>query len=227
MWKSFGKPFYITMALLLITAFFVYRAPHGQSMPLKQDFENFPDHIGVWKGSENRSLDPKVLDILRVDHYLDRVYRNDAGQWISLYIGYFADQKDGETVHSPRNCMPGSGWNFLETQEVTLQAPSKKPLTIHALRAVLVSGEERLLTYYWYLSRGRFETSEYWQKINLVTDAIRYNRTDGSLVRVLAPVSAKGDLTQIDAMLQDFIIQFTPTLYFDYFPEPVNSAAMS
>jgi len=213
------------MVLFLITMFFVYRAPHGQSMPLKQDLLKFPDHIGVWKGDENRSLDPKVLEILRVDHYLDRIYRNENGFWISLYIGYFEDQKDGQTVHSPRNCMPGSGWNFLDTQAITLQAPGKTPLTIHALRAVLVSGEQRLLTYYWYLSRGRFETSEYWQKINLVTDAIRYNRTDGSLVRVLAPIPSKGDFEEVDAMLQDFIVQFTPTLYYDYFPEPVGSAA--
>ncbi len=212
------------MGLLLITAFFVYRAPHGQSTPLKQDLLKFPDHIGSWKGDENRSLDPKVLDILRVDHYLDRIYRDDSGLWISLYIGYFEDQKDGQTVHSPRNCMPGAGWNFLDTQQVTLQATGDKPLTIHALRAILVSGEERLLTYYWYQSRGRFETSEYWQKINLVTDAIRYNRTDGSLVRVLAPIPPKGDFEHVDALLRDFIIQFTPTLYYDYFPEPVSGA---
>jgi EpsI family protein len=122
--------------------------------------------------------------------------------------------------------MPGAGWNFLDTQEVTLQATGNKPLTIHALRAILVNGEERLLTYYWYQSRGRFETSEYWQKINLVTDAIRYNRTDGSLVRVLAPIP-KGDFEDVDALLRDFIIQFTPTLYYDYFPKPVGGAAAS
>ncbi len=224
MWKQFGKPFYVTLALLLITTFFVYRAPHGQSIPLRQDLNNFPEQIGAWRGEVSRVMDPNVLEILRVDHYLDRLYRNESGLWISLYIGYFEDQKDGETVHSPRNCMPGSGWNFLETTPITLPAAGAKPLTIQALRAVLVNGEQRMLTYYWYQSRGRFETSEYWQKINLVADAMRYNRTDGALVRVLAPLPPKGEYADIDALMRDFIIQFMPTLYYEYFPEPVAAA---
>ena len=224
MWKQFGKPFYVTLALLLITTFFVYRAPRGQSIPLRQDLNNFPEQIGAWRGEVSRVMDPNVLEILRVDHYLDRLYRNESGLWISLYIGYFEDQKDGETVHSPRNCMPGSGWNFLETTPMTLQAAGPKPLTIHALRAVLVNGEQRMLTYYWYQSRGRFETSEYWQKINLVADAMRYNRTDGALVRVLAPLPPKGEYADIDALMREFIIQFMPTLYYEYFPEPVAAA---
>ena len=35
--------------------------------------------------------------------------------------------------------------------------------------------------------------SEYWSRAFLINDAIRLNRTDGSLVRVIAPIPAAAD----------------------------------
>lgn len=115
-----------------------------------------------------------------------------------------ADQLSGKTIHSPRNCMPGSGWNVSQMKTVTIDIPEERPLTVHAVRAILVDGEERMFTYYWYQSRGRFLTSEYWHKISMVLDAIRYNRTDGALVRVLAPLPKNADIDELDAQLQIF-----------------------
>jgi EpsI family protein len=225
MLKQFGKHFFVAVALLVVTGFFVFRAPHGESVDLQQDILNFPDTIGGWKGEAPRTMDDKILEILRVDKYLDRIYRDDTGSWISLYVGYFRDQKDGETIHSPRNCMPGSGWNFTETKDVTLEVKGENPLKINAQRAILVNGEQRMLTYYWYQSRGRFITSEYWHKIYLVTDAIRYNRTDGALVRVLAPLPKEGDISAIETQMQEFILEMTPTLQYDFFPPAVGTKA--
>ncbi len=225
MLKQFGKHVYLSIALLVITGFVIYRAPHGQSVDLQQDILSFPGTIGIWQGEDPRTMDDKVLDILRVDDYLDRVYRKENGEWISLYVGFFRDQKDGETIHSPRNCMPGSGWNFTQTQDVTLEAEGEKPLNSNVQRAVLVNGEQRMLTYYWYQSRGRFLTNEYWHKIYLVLDAIRYNRTDGALVRVLAPLPKDGDFSNIETQVQDFILQMAPTLQYEYFPPAAGSKA--
>jgi EpsI family protein len=222
MWKKLGKHFYIAVVLLIVTIFFIQRVPHGKSMPLQKDILTFQDQIGPWKGGPHQPFDPKILDVLRVDDYLNRTYYDQNGSWISLYIGYFRDQMSGETIHSPRNCMPGSGWNFTQTRPVTLTATGKYPLKIKAFRSILVSGEDRLLTYYWYQSRGRFLTSEYWHKIYLVLDAIRYNRTDGSLVRVLAPLPKQGNFEEIEAQMQDFIIEFTPSLQYEYFPPAVG-----
>ena len=225
MLKQLGKHFFIAVALLVVTVFFIYRAPHGESVDLRQDILSFPDTIGSWKGEAPRTMDDKVLDVLRVDDYLDRIYRDKTGDWISLYVGFFRDQKDGETIHSPRNCMPGSGWNFTETQDVMLEAKGEDPLQIKAQRAILVNGEQRMLTYYWYQSRGRFLTSEYWHKIYLVLDAIRYNRTDGALVRVLAPLPKEGDISAIETQVKDFILEMTPTLQYDFFPPAAGSKA--
>jgi len=38
---------------------------------------------------------------------------------------------------------------------------------------------------YWYQAHGRATPSEYWAKFYLVSDAIRMNRSDGALVRVV------------------------------------------
>ena len=213
MWKKLGKEFYIAAALMIIAIVFIQRVPHGKTMPLQRDILTFPDHIGQWKGDIHKPFDPKILDVLRVDDYLNRVYYDREGSWISLYIGYFRDQISGETIHSPRNCMPGSGWNFTDLQEVTLQTKyEEQPFKIKALRSVMVHGDNRMLTYYWYQSRGRFMTNEYWHKIFLVLDAIRYDRTDGALVRVLMPLPKDAKIEQVDAQLQKFILDFTPQL---------------
>lgn len=222
MLKKIGKQFYISVVLILITIFLTQRVPHGKSMPLQKDLLTFGEQIGPWKGGPHQPFEPKILDVLRVDDYLNRYYYKEDGSWISLYIGYFRDQISGETIHSPRNCMPGSGWNFTQNRAITLKTEGKSPLQIHTFRSVLVNGEERILTYYWYQSRGRFLTNEYSHKIYLVLDAIRYNRTDGALVRVLAPIPKEGNFEKIEADVQDFIVKFTPSLYYEYFPPAVG-----
>lgn len=222
--KSLRKQFYIAVGVLLVGTFLVYRAPHGKSMLLQQKLFTFEDQIGGWTGEEPRTLDPKVLDVLRADAYVDRIYRNEAGEWISLYVGYFEDQKSGETIHSPKNCMPGAGWNFVQTEEVAFTIESRyPPMQFKALRGILLNKDERLLSYYWYQSRGRFLASEYWHKFYLIFDAIRYNRTDGALVRVLAPLSENADVEKIDAQLKAFITEFAPILQYEYFPAQVGS----
>ncbi len=220
--KNLGKQFYISVVLVIVAIVLTQRVPHGKSMPLQKDILTFQEQLGLWKGGPHRPFDSKILDVLQVDDYLNRYYYNKEGKWISLYIGYFRDQISGETIHSPRNCMPGSGWNFTQTQEVTLEAKGQYSLKINAVRSILVKGEERMLTYYWYQSRGRFLTNEYWHKIYLVLDAIRYNRTDGSLVRVLTALPKDGNFEEIEAQMKDFIITFTPQLQNEYFPPAIG-----
>jgi EpsI family protein len=53
---------------------------------------------------------------------------------------------------------------------------------------VLAKGQDRQVVLYWYQSHGRVVASEYWAKIYLVWDAIRLNRADALMIRVIAPV---------------------------------------
>jgi len=221
--KKFGKEFYIAAALLVGGIILIQWVLRRESPPIppKQPIADFAAQIGSWQGEQNQPFEQKVLAILRVDEYLNRVYRNEKGDWISLYIGYFRDQKNGETVHSPKNCMPGSGWNFTQTQVVTFDAINGQyPIKPKALRAIIVNGKERMLTYYWFQGRGRFLTSEYWQKIYLVLDTIRYQRNEEALVRVLAPLPQEGNIDAIEAQLKEFIVKMLPILQYEYFPDP-------
>lgn len=46
---------------------------------------------------------------------------------------------------------------------------------------------------YWYQDRGRILTSEYWAKIYMILDAMRTNRTDGALVRIIVPFTEENE----------------------------------
>jgi len=65
---------------------------------------------------------------------------------------------------------------------------------------------------YWYQSHGRAEASEYWAKYYLVADAIRLNRTDGALVRVVTPVSREETMATAEARAVSFSQKFLPIL---------------
>jgi len=228
--KPEGQPkkqtihFYIALVILIVGMFFVLRAPHGKSMPLQQPIFQFKDRIGEWVGETPRTLDEKVLEVLRLNNYVDRVYRNQRGEWISLYVGYFEDQKSGQTIHSPKNCLPGSGWNFESTETVSFEIQSDYPaIQFNALRGMLINKKERMLSYYWFQSRGRFLAGEYAHKFYLIMDAMRYNRTDGALVRVLIPLAEDEDVDAADAKLRAFITEFAPMLQYEYFPKAVGS----
>ncbi len=221
--KKQGIHFYIALVVLIVGAFFVFRAPHGKSMPLQQPIIQFEDQVGGWRGEAPRTLDEKVLEVLRLNNYVDRIYRNAQGDWMSLYVGYFEDQKSGQTIHSPKNCLPGAGWNFEQTETVSFEIQSEYPtIEFKALRGILLKQQERMLSYYWFQSRGRFIASEYIEKFFLITDAIRYNRTDGALVRVLAPLAEDDDINAVDAEIRAFIAEFVPILQYEYFPKGVG-----
>ena len=65
-------------------------------------------------------------------------------------------------------------------------------------RYMIQKGLDRQLVLYWYQAHGRVVASEYWGKFYLIADAFRLNRTDGALVRVIAPVGP-GEQGEADA----------------------------
>src|SRR4029077_16516881 len=113
-------------------------------------------------------------------------------------------QRQGDTMHSPLNCLPGAGWTPVQNDRLALRVPTgsgtmggqaERPIEIN--RYVIEKGLDRQVVLYWYQSHGRVVASEYWGKIYMVLDAIRSNRTDGALIRIPAPiVSSEADAEQ-------------------------------
>ena len=107
---------------------------------------------------------------------------------ISLFIGYFPTQRTGQAIHSPQNCLPGAGWTF--ESEKTIHIPGADGKQYEVGDYVITDGQQRQQVLYWYRAHGRSIASDFRAKLYMLIDAIRYNRTDGALIRVITPVGA-------------------------------------
>jgi EpsI family protein len=150
----------------------------------RESLTTFPRMLEGWRSAGDVPLEDEVLSVLGVDDYVSRTYVNAAGQPANLYIGYYASQRQGDTIHSPQNCLPGSGWQPVESARTTLDVGGAR---VPVNRYVIEKGLERQVVFYWYQGRGRVVANEYANKLWLMVDAARLRRTNGSLVRVISP----------------------------------------
>lgn len=159
----------------------------GEAHVQRQELKNFPVQMGGWKqeGPDQR-FDEQTMSILRASDYLLRSYRLGNNQWASLYVGYYATQRDGASYHSPLNCLPGSGWSMEDPALITISSPNGKSFV--ANKYVIANGNTRELMIYWYQGRGRMIASEYWGKVYTVLDSVRLRRSDAAMVRVTVPI---------------------------------------
>lgn len=183
--RNSGLRFAVVVILLVCTAVSVSVRNRAEIVPTRKGLAGFPMQFGDWTG-QVQTLDPQVLAILGSGDFITRVYTKSAFPFVSLYIAYFASQRAGDTIHSPKNCLPGAGWSPLSSDEITITRPDGLKTVVN--RYILGNGEQRLLALYWYQAHGRIMASEYSAKFYLVADAMRMNRTDGALVRIITPI---------------------------------------
>jgi len=136
-------------------------------------------------------LDKETLDVLQADDILNREYVRNSGEHAMLFVAMFRSQRNGKVPHSPKNCLPGSGWVQQTTDTIHVDVPGR-PTPIEANRYVVAKGDNRAVVIYWYQSRERTVASEYWAKYFVIQDAIRYNRTDTSIIKVTTVVGPAG-----------------------------------
>lgn len=179
-------PALILTILLLAQASVFYGFSRGsENIPLVRPLERFPEQVGNWRMVQNGVIEDEVKQVLRADDYLTRFYGNtQSKQLASLFVAYFRSQRAGQTPHSPKNCLPGSGWIWTvsDTIPVTV-AGLAQPIEVN--RYVVSKGEERAMVLYWYQSRDRVVASEYKAAAYSVSDALRFNHTDTALVRIV------------------------------------------
>ncbi len=189
------------VALCLVTGTVVLaRASKTEAVPVRESLANLPMALWAWQGEREQDLDPKVLAVLGVNEYLLRNYATIGKPPIGLYVGYYESQRQGDTMHSPLNCLPGAGW--LPVQQRRIEVPvtdAHGPRTIVINDFIIEKGLDRQVVLYWYQAHGRVVASEYWGKIYTVVDAVRLNRTDGALVRLTTPVRGSGPEAEQDA----------------------------
>lgn len=196
--------FYLVLPPLAFTAFLVLWLPHREELlPEHPEFIFFPAQIGVWRGRP-QPLGADYVDALKFEDYLLSDYVDAAGESVNLYVAYYASQRKGASVHSPKSCLPGGGWQIEGFSQREIADPQGQAAPLRVNRALIGMGDERLLVYYWFQQRGRLLTNEYLVKWYLLWDAIGRNRTDGALVRLVAPAPPGSDLAREDARLTAF-----------------------
>ena len=184
----------VIVVLFVSTAVFIAKAEHAEPRPVKEPLQDLPLTIGPWQGRNGTPLTPEILAVLGVDEYLTRTYRRTDGTLAGLYIGYYQSQRQGDSIHSPLNCLPGAGWIPVQQGRQRLTVESHQHgREIEINRVVIEKGLDRQLVLYWYQSHNRVIASEYWGKVFTVVDAIRDNRTDAALVRVTVPIADRTD----------------------------------
>jgi EpsI family protein len=197
----------------------VARAERPEPVPNRTSFDRFPMVIEKWRGVQEPPIDANILAVLGVDDYLTRAYFPPERSGVGLYIGYYGSQRQGDTMHSPLNCLPGSGWEPVSKSYLPISmaagspdAPDGSNPDVVVNRYVVQKGLDRVLVLYWYQSHGRVVASEYWGKFYLVRDAIRLNRTDGALVRVIASIDGDDGDASAERTAVGFVKAVFPVL---------------
>lgn len=148
----------------------------------------------IGQEGKDRVVSEEERRVAGMSDYVLREYGADSAPDFSVYVGYYERQVQGKTIHSPKNCLPGAGWEVLSNSSVPVPGGEAGTVT----RVVLANKKVRALVYYWYQGRGRIESSEYRVKWDLLRDAALYGRTEEALVRIVVPVrdAAAGQLPQ-------------------------------
>ena len=196
----------MSCVLLFGALLFLQFRSSGEAVPIRKPLDTFPAALGEWKGREATILEVEILNVLKVKDYLMRRYMDPSGRSLWLYIGYWDTQRKGAQIHSPKNCLPGGGWEPLEADRVSIPIGGSSG-AIQVNRYLLQKDRDKQLVLYWYQSQGQAVASEVSAKVQLVKNAIVHNRTDGALIRIASPVYGSVSETF------EWQVQFVQTMY--------------
>ena len=204
------RSFVVAAALVLAGAVAGVAAPHPHvTPPLRATFDEFPTRIGDWAG-QREALDGIYLSALRLDDYLIADYHAPGNLPVNFYTAYYRQQDETRAVHSPRDCIPGGGWEIQKLETRTFPTAAGESFRVN--RALVQLGPNRQVVYYWFQERGRHMTNEYVVRWFLFWDGLTRGRTDGALVRYVAPVPSGGNETSADASIMKLATLIQPTL---------------
>jgi len=203
--------FLLIAGLLSATALFLQARGRSELLPSREPLSSLPNQLGPWAGTDV-PLESEVREILGPGDFLQRFYENTSANQpaVDLFIAYFPSQRTGDTIHSPKHCLPGSGWLPVENSRISISFPTTA--LFEANRYVIAKGDDRQLVLYWYLSHDRAVASEYRAKFYLVADSIRLDRSDGALVRVITPLSHGESVDVAQQRLLSFAGDLSPLL---------------
>ena len=196
----------LAAALLLGALVVLQFRSAGEAVPMRKGFDTFPSRIAGWQERQSNNLDLEIVNLLKMIDYVMRRYADRDGHNLWFYIGYWSTQRKGAQIHSPRNCLPGGGWEPIEASRVIVPLPGgRAPIEVN--RYLIQKDRDQQVVLYWYQSQDKAVAGELAAKIEMVRSAITRNRTDGALIRVSAPVSGGVAATT------DILVAYVQALY--------------
>lgn len=221
--KRPGPGFAAVLALFAAVGFATEAFQSRQEyIPERESLNTFPLLVNDWRGRE-LAIEQVYLRELKLDDYLMARYgRPDDPLPIELYVAYYDSQRKGSSVHSPRACLPGGGWNIDAFDERTVEDLGPEGRTLRVNRALISLGESRQLVYYWFQQRGRNLTNEYLVKWYIFWDALTRNRTDGAMIRLVTPLQESESIEAADRRIQQFIREIDSQLAY-YLPRDIQT----
>jgi EpsI family protein len=200
-----GRLYGIAMLLLLSGVGMNRFARQPKVMPALP-LSSFPSRLGPWQGAD-QPLPAPTLAALQLSDYLNRVYTGPGQSAVGLYIAYYPRQRFGDDIHSPKNCLPGAGWQVVASTTVPVQIRGR---AIRVNQYIVARGQDRDVVLYWYQQQGRVIASEYWSKAVQVWDGLTQRRSDAALVRVAVPY--RGDPARARQTAAAFVGRIYPQL---------------
>ncbi len=205
----------VLSAFLIIQGSLFYGFSRGETPPATKPLDTFPAQVGNWQMIQQGVMEQEIKDVLRADDYVTRDYAASPTQVANLFVAFFKTQRAGQAPHSPKNCLPGSGWVWTVSDTIPVTVSGRDtPMEIN--RYVISKGEDKAVVLYWYQSRDRIVAQEYKAAAYVAWDALRYNRTDTSIVKVTVRIVNNQEEAATQTAI-DFIQSFYATLR-QYFP---------
>ena len=206
----------LTIAVLLTASWAVcWWMTRDSAAPAAPHLEQLPRQMGNWTLVSEPEISPETLRVLRADGTLRREYELAPGCRVRLFIAYYRTQHAGESMHSPRNCLPGSGWEPVSRSSFLADLGNGRRRPIN--RYLVEKDGSTMLVMYWYQVHDRIIADEYSGKLYLMWDSIRRKQRDGALVRVTVPLhdglSEEQATAQIALFLRSAAPEITATLF--------------
>ncbi len=206
----------LALSLLLIGEAAAYHLlPKAEKSFPVRPLREFPAEIDGWRMVADNGIDPEVQRVLRADDTLNRVYAKPGTRaGLNLFVAFFRSQTTGAAPHSPKNCLPGSGYAPLDSGTASIEVQPGRRIEVN--RYIVARGDSRSLVLYWYQTPARIVASEYAAKFWLVADSLRYRRSDTSLVRIVVPIldgaDSEQEVREFARVLLPRLTEFLPRL---------------
>ena len=202
-----GKGCFIAVYTLLIAAGLYLNLHRDLGVPMKAPFNSFPTAVNQWRMTRESELSDEVQSVLKASDVLMRQYVNAQGERVELYIGYHDGSKGSGEIHSPKHCLPGSGWHEVSSARTQLALAGGR---LNLVRSVYQKGDSSELFLYWFQVRGKSLSEEFSLKGAQIANSVLHRRRDASFIRISVPFQT--DQKKAEAIGERFVTDFLPAI---------------